>query len=423
VAGGAGAALVALAATPAGTGAQGLRAGVVYEGTIRVDGNTVSLLIGGQALSLKTALSFINGQRVQAQLVRTPEGMQARITLAGGETAAGARPGAQPLPNAPNAPNAPSAPAATTNAAQLAQLSRMAAEVARTMPQGLDAGRLGQLLPRQMPPTDGLVRAAMQVLATREAAGADLAAIGKVFAAAAERGVIPATTAGFVLAFQVTDGDQPEAWLRAIQRWVEAASKPLEARLAAALRGGAAADKPLDLGQELRSVLMQARGDEGLARSIQREGGLDAFRQALDRAVDRLTGAQAQNLRAFDGPYLFAELPGGERFQRAHLHVLGDGGKGKQGGGQRQVVLDVSLRRLGELWLALSVSGPRCQCTVRVADPAILPELTEASADLEASLREAGFPAAEVRVLGWDGDRVAALASVLAIQDRLDLEA
>ena len=462
MAGGAGPALIALAAAPAATGAQGLRAGVVYEGTIRIDGNAATLLVGGQALTLKTALSFLDGQRVQAQLVRTPEGLQVRITLPGGDAAkpnipapplpaapgnTAAAPKPQPLPNplpsAPNAaglasaankpmtlpnaqapanaPTAGSAPPPTMTDA--AQLARVAAEVARSMPQGLEAGRFAGLLPRQLPANDSLVRAAMQVLAARNATGADLAAVGRTMAAAAERGVIRPETAGFVLAFQVSDGGEPEAWLGALRRWVEAAAKPLEARLAAALRGGAEQGRALDLGQDLRSVLMQARADEGIARMLRQDGDLDSFRQALDRTIDRLTGTQAQNLRAFDGPYLFAELPAGERFERAHLHILGDGAAQGKPGSPRQVVLDVSLRRLGDLWLALSVSGPRCQCTVRVANPEMLPEVANAADELAGALRDAGFPSAEVRVMGWDGDRVAALAGVLATRDRLDLEA
>lgn len=471
--GAAGSALALIAAPGLATAAQGgLRPGTVYNGVIRVEGGQVSLVVGGNALALQTSAPLLDGQAVLAQLLRTPAGLQVRLTLPtpaspGNQTGQGAQPNAAMPAGAPPAnPMTPEAQAAapkpqpqgartgapsqraaapapsaapankpasmlpnqttpatppSPTAADAARLARVTAEVARSLPPETAPERLATLLPRQTPPAEGIVRAALQVLAARDAAGADLATLVRGFALGADRGIIPAQQAAFVLAFEVADPERADAWTPVIRRWLEAASKPLEARLATAVRGGAGAG--IDLGQELRSTLIAARGDAALARLLQREGDLDPFRQALDRIVDRLTGTQVNNLRGFDGPYLFAELPGGEAFERAQLHIMGDEASPERRAPSRQVVLDVAMQRLGALWIALSVANTRCQCTLRVADAAVLPEVTAAAPELAAALAEAGYPGAEVRVAGWDGDRVAALAGVLARRDRLDLEA
>lgn len=177
---------------------------------------------------------------------------------------------------------------------------------------------------------------------------------------------------------------------------------------------------------DLRAWINRWRQYEPLRNFLASRGGLDTFDNAAERAYQRLTGAQVQNLRTMEQPYFFIELPvsSSHGMRSGQLHIFGDGGKEGEGRkGASRVVFDLSTTKLGDLWILMDVAGSACSCQFRATSPESVSALEAASGELAEALRGIGYSQARVRVLSWNGDRFEALAEALPSLEGLNVTA
>ncbi len=141
----------------------------------------------------------------------------------------------------------------------------------------------------------------------------------------------------------------------------------------------------------------------------------DPVLRAIDPLVERFEAARMQNVRGFEAPYQFLEVPfpRASGFERGQVHFFGDESRGSVLRDRVQtVVLDLELSRLGSLWIQLQTIGEACSCLIRASAEPARHAIDEAAPALEESLRAAGYGGARVRAEAWDGDRVTALAAM-----------
>jgi hypothetical protein len=190
----------------------------------------------------------------------------------------------------------------------------------------------------------------------------------------------------------------------------------MEARIALAIATGNFEALGESLRSDLEAQLSDLRRDDALLRFLEGSGQLRTFEQAVDRVLERFTGAQLQNLRSLELPYQFLEVPvaSGSPFDRIQVHFFGEG-RGKRGFSRTDatVVLDLSMTRLGDVWIALSIARGRCTCRFRAANPAAVQAIRTGKDDLVRALAEAGYPGAQVRVEPWNGDRFNEAAALM----------
>jgi hypothetical protein len=144
---------------------------------------------------------------------------------------------------------------------------------------------------------------------------------------------------------------------------------------------------------------------------------LDSLLKPIDALIERVDAARTQNVRGFEMPYQFMEIPLAKQtgFDRAQVHFFGD--ESKRGPGKansHSVILDLELSQLGPVWIALHAAGNACACVMRVASDVARQRLNDGSPELEGALRNAGYAGATVRTEAWDGDRVNALTAMSA---------
>ena len=75
-------------------------------------------------------------------------------------------------------------------------------------------------------------------------------------------------------------------------------------------------------------------------------------------------------------------------------------------------VLDVSLTNLGDLWVSLRAADGHCDCHLKATSPIIVAKIGEYAGDLESALASVGFRSVSVVASIWDGNRIAAAASL-----------
>ena len=267
------------------------------------------------------------------------------------------------------------------------------------------------LVPAHLPLTQTAVRSLLTVLLVRSTLGDDLTLIRTLVSQAATAGAAPAGPAEATLAAleQVLASDVSGLG-ELVRRLVSRAGHSVEGRLAHALETGEIDDLLEFVARDLRVQLSRLREDGLLTRFLEERGQLRGFQSAIDRVLERLAGAQVQNLRGGQQAYHFVELPMASDgpITRAQVHFFGEGrGKGRRFDGQdATVVLDVSTTRLGDLWVRLAIAGGRCACGFRTTSEEAARAIEAAAPELVQSLADAGYPGAEVHVAGWDGDRI-----------------
>ena len=324
------------------------------------------------------------------------------------------QPGAVPLPAAPSA--AGSSGAWTQLVSQALQSLNVIAN------QDLAAS----LLPAGLPPTAAAVRQLLSLFASRGTLPEDLHALTGLLQQAAEGGALPLAQqqAFATLAGQFAAGEAREflALLRQLN-----SGKTLEARLALALQAGQPEAVLQNLQQELRAVLSQLQGREALLAYFQAKGVLRSFQRASQRVLERLTGADLQNLRGLEQRYVFWELPFPPEspLRHAQVHLFQEGGKGRKGSSSNEatIVFDLDTTQLGPLWIALQLHPARCQCTIRATSEAARNALQEDAQELINALEQAGYANARIQTLPWDGDRLRAAAELVARFRGITLEA
>ncbi len=259
-----------------------------------------------------------------------------------------------------------------------------------------------------LPQADGLpkeaVRALLGLLVGRERLGAALAQLADAIDVAVTSGRLPAAIreqfaamAGRMLAENTAEFERVVAAARELLRGHGTATQSPRGNADASLL-----DELIALREQILS-----RGAGG--------SQIDHVLKTIDALVERFDAARMQNVRGFETPYQFIEVPLAKQtgFNRAQVHFFGDESRGAAGKpGAHSVVLDLDLSQLGPVWIALLATGRTCACVMRIASDAARQALSDAAPSLEDALRAAGYDGATVRAESWDGDRVAALVSM-----------
>ncbi|MDK1021101.1 MAG: flagellar hook-length control protein FliK, partial [Candidatus Hydrogenedentes bacterium] len=197
--------------------------------------------------------------------------------------------------------------------------------------------------------------------------------------------------------------------------------------LAQLVLSGSDSDVQAALRESLYVQLTQLRANQKLSAFLKGTGRLGAFETAVDGLLEQLRGGDVQRMSASEIPYQLIELPLHPQsgFERAQVHFFGEENNTKQGGspGTSLVVFDLSLSRLGDMWITLRTTQKTCTCRIETVDPNAAAMIEEHSEELANALAEAGYPGAVVESAAWEGDRLAAVADLFRGVSGLDISA
>lgn len=353
------------------------------------------------------------GRAVLIEVRPGPEGPTLRVMPATSSVAAGSMPDAGAAAAHPSAAGSPVGSAVVQLLQQFAAMAR--------------PDVLQRLLPLGLGLSVDVVRPLVRLLGAPQGFGDDLAAIREGIAQRVAAGTLSADESAALLRL-LGEADAPDDAAGFGQRvlWASRQSPGrLEALLAQALERGRAGAGALGELEDLRSRLVELRGRLG---AYPDDGGsLGPLRDAINRVVDRLSGAQVQQSRGGDVAYQFLQAPVGatEGYRHAHLHVFLERRRAGADAeyGQAMVAFDVATTRLGPLWITLSTVRNSCVCTFRSESAQVLDAIRQDAAELEASFRTVGFAGAEVRTAPWHGDRLRELADLMTRLSGLEVNA
>jgi len=368
----------------------GLRPGVALRSVVLGTRDAPFLMLAGTKMPLPPSAGLVPGQAVTVELQQGRAGPELRVSIGDGGAAA----------------SPPPAPA--LEAAVGAVLARLSALAGRPLPPGI--------LPRVIPPQEAIAQRLLALFMGPSGLADDLLLLRKLIESAGRRHVLPP---GVIAWADSPTPDDPAALAAFVRQW--ASMLPVEARIA---RGSAGA--PGQPPPELFDWLDLLLRDEGLRQGLRAGGALERFAEVAGRIRERLDAAQLQQLHAHDVPYRFVELPlpASAGFHYAQVHFFSDAGGANAGGAGTlsSIVLDLELSVLGPLWILLQHGPGLCVCTVKSPEPGTRALLEAARADLEGVLG-AGGVAASVRVAPMEGDRLAAIAALVAWSRPLDVSA
>lgn len=357
------------------------------------------LLIGGARVPLDLSTGLVPGQAVRVEVLQEGNSLQLLLT---------------PLP-----PQSDNPAAASTLAGPLAQ-----ALTALNLLGQYDTA--AQLIPAGLPASPDAFQALLSLLFSGGSLGRELQYIATQLSAPGAAGLLPPETAALLITLMSAQQAAANGNFLALLRQA-GAGKPVEARLAAAIKSGNISAAFEAMREDLQQVLMALRGNGAVRAFLQARGGLNRFEDSLQRILDRLDGTQWQNLRALESAYFFLEVPvpPESAFTRAQIHVFGDGKRGKDAIDPKNaaVILDLSVSRLGDLWIALRVQQGHCQCEIRAVRPGSATAIEAASEELSAALAGAGYPGARITVLPWEGNRIEELAALMRRFTGIDVNA
>jgi hypothetical protein len=385
-------------------GAGALRPGQVLQGTISGVPGSLELRLAGLRATLDSSVPLSAGQIVSVTVEAAENGIRLLVTPI---TAA-----AEPLPSFAGdfVPDVLAKVLDLLGAS--AGLREMAAEI----------------LPGNLPATESEITALLRLLTTQGTVAEDLQQIAAWVSQASDAGaLVPELAAQLaILARQLLPSGADDVE-RLVREWATQSSRTLEARLIQALETGTLGALPEALGRELRAVLLRLQGDETFRQWIAQHGHLGSFDAALGRILERTLAGSMQNLRAFEAPYLFFDLPfpADAPVTRAQVHVFGEGGRGRHGFDRKNasITLDLSTARLGDLWISLTITGGVCTCVIRAAREATVAAITAATSELGEALAEAGYPDASVQVTHWNGNRLEETVHLMRRFSGLDVRA
>lgn len=372
-----------------------LRLGQTIRGIIQGSAGNLSLHVSGLRIPLPEGLPLLSGQVVQAEVMRGPEGLQLRIL----PELHGTRPFAQ-----------------STDSGHITALIRMTLEALGVALPAAD--KTAHLLPANLPQTAHIVQSLLALFANRGAMTEDLQRIMAFVQQAAASGAVPRALAEQLAAlagtlFATDSKELPEI----LRRAAASARRTLEARLARALASGDKTALPKLVEQDLRALLRRLERNDDLRKFLQQSRKLRDFDQAVERLTNRLAARHLQNLRAFELPYLFIELPFGPDapVRHAQIHLFGeDSPEGDRLSAKNAtVVLDLSTSNLGDLWISITIMAGRCRCLLRATQPATVEAIRAASDELAGSLAEAGYPESIIEADLWQGDRIEAVSDLM----------
>lgn len=274
------------------------------------------------------------------------------------------------------------------------------------------------------PPLNGTPAAAqVQALITQsQSLGAGIAALQASIAAPAVVAAIPADIgAALAAVFAPLLRPSSDEFSSVMKRWVQRLATTPEAALAKASgSGGAVPDTP-------SSVLQLLRNDPALRQVLAERGELRAFDAMADRLLERLNGGHLQQLRSIDQPYWFSEFPFDPEsgIERALVHFFADesGSGDEEESRSASVVLDLSLTRMGDVWVKLVILSGQCTCHLSVTDEDVLALVREFEADLVDGLTSTGAQHVSVHADLWDGNRIDRSRTILSAMDGMDVSA
>ncbi len=383
-----------------------LLSGAVLRGRIVADGALLSLAVAGQRMPLPKSVALPPGTAVEVQLSHESGMQQLRLRVLDA---------ASPKTHAASQPQT-SAPQAAPVPARMIALPPALAEL-------LKPEQAAVLLPKLAGLPAKAVEALLTVFVTRSDAGRALARLASMLDAEVSGRRLQSGMGEAVETLARTmDAESPEEFRRA----VELAREFIGSR---GDRGAAAG-----AGREPQTLARGAADEIATLReSLAARGGAEGRAagetiKTLDAFVERMVHSTLQNVRALDSPYQFFSIPFAPRtgIEHAQVHVIGRDGRGPGGGGEREahlVALDLHLTNLGALWITIQSSGPACRCVIRAENGVVRAAIDAGSPSLEAALRRAGFPAAQVHTEAWDGDRVEAAALLLSRPSSFEAEA
>lgn len=381
----------------------GLRPGGVFSVHVQgAPGNTF-VQLGAVRIPLADYPQMTPGIMVRAEVLGTGDALEIRIS-----------PQVQSPQQSPGIPSA--APPA----------QGLVAEVLAAM-NALNAAEFApRLIPAHLPQSAEALRHLFSLFLSRDAVGNSLDRLSVLLSQAATAGAIPRDMAGYfaALAVQVRT-TEAEGFQKLLERL--AGERGVEARISAILKGAPDRDKALAaLGQTLMNQVARLRGMQPLQAWLRSTGRMREFDQGVERVMERLSGAALQQVHGVDQPYVFIDAPlaPASGFQRAQIHIFGEGGgKGRAFDTHNTaIVLDLAMSRLGDLWVAVQFRDDHCRCEVRAAAEAVA--LIDAHRDeLKEALVRAGFASAQVSAAPWDGDRIRETAALLRRFAGIDVNA
>ena len=378
------------------------RAGETLRAVVEGNRPDLALLVRGTRVPLSDPGQLTPGQTVSVHVTETAHGLQLRVLPQGRQAAPGQQT-PQPLANLM---------AAVLESIGVIRLAHS--------PQ--------QLLPAQLPHTEAAVRSLLSLLALRGTFGQDLQQIANLVALAARGGALSqdASTQAVALLAQLlvaTPGDLKNL----IERLVAQSGRTAEGRIAHALATGDLQGIHEALRGDLQAVLARLRNDDVLGTFLRRAGQLRVFQAAVGRVMERVSGAHLQNLRSFDQPYVFIEVPfgAGSAIIRGQIHFFGEGAAKGRHIDQKNatVAFDLSTTKLGDLWITLRATKGYCNCRLCATFPDAVEAIEKVSDDLVDALRKAGYDRATVSAALWDGDRLREVASLMRRFSGIDVNA
>jgi hypothetical protein len=380
---------------PAASGGAGLRAGQTLQSVVQGTADQPFLSLGGARVPLEPALGLTPGQAVQVEVQDNAGQLQLNVT-----------------------PQA--APGAAAPMDAVGALVRQALEILGSAPRS----EATALLPSLLPQNADAVRQLLSLFVSRGSLGRDLDALAGWLHGAADAGSEGAAQA---LAWLSSFSETESAALANVLRQLSE-GRSFEARLAAALGAGDDAEGAFDSVQaDLRAWLGGLQDDKTLMAWLRGQGQTRDFDSVVQRVLDRLGGAQLQNLHGVEQPYVFLEVPfpPGNGLEHAQVHFLSEDGrsKGRFDPGQATVAIDLATTRLGDLWITLHAAGGHCRCDFRATQPDAVQAITDASGELVEALNGAGYTDAVVRASLWDGDRLRAAAALVRPWSGLNVSA
>lgn len=361
----------------------------------------LAVRIANVQLPLPASAALAAGTRVEITLIEAEGGMQVQV---------------RPESASPDGPRAAGTrPLIATVLETLGALS----------PSNLNAAT--GLLPAGVRLSEETVRLLLTLFVSRGQAGRDLASIATHIRAAISAGALSPDLANALLSLLDEASASDERQFRAaLEKALHRARNSLEARIAGAL-ARSDLDQSAAFKGDLRAQLLQFRDNAALVEFLSGKGILAEFRKAVDGLIDRFSGAHLQNALAVDHDYFFLELPlhSNAAMDSVQIHFFTNG---KSGGADGQpddatVVLDLSTRHLGDLWVSLRMQGDACLCRFKAAREDVIAAIRTAQADLAEALAGVGFRQADIHVSSWDGDRLREVSGLMRRLTGLDTTA
>ncbi|MBI4558886.1 MAG: hypothetical protein HY706_14985 [Candidatus Hydrogenedentes bacterium] len=374
--------------------------GRALQGVVREFPQGLFVVVKHARIPLEPGAPLVSGQRVLVELMQTADGPRLRVA---------AEPRAAPSLREPSV------------------VTQVLNRILDSLSGTASSSTLQAVLPPNLPSNESAVRELLSLFATRNNSGDDLRQVAALLQRAAAAGAIPREVAESVAILLAGSGmDRPERIEEFVRRWAPQSRRSGEA-LVAKMEARTSANPAVPLAESPRQLLLALSEHPALSRYLDETGQRATFERGLDLVLDRLSATDLQNLRALGVQYAFVELPFPAEgpLQRVQVHFLGGGrhGRNRFDAENAAVVLDISTTRLGDLWIALNVVRGRCACIIRAVEAAATSAIEANSEELIAALRDAGYSAATVEVLPWNGDRLEQLALVLGPLSGLSVSA